>query len=130
MIIVGIFTDEAAFVALLMLLSFIIAVSVNLARGRKNLDCGCFGNILERKLGIPTLLDDVALLLLSIVLIISSSRYLSLDSMIISGEQVVTYPSIGEVLPSMMILSLLFALHFLLKQLALNISIAKGKTTR
>ena len=130
MIIFGIYVDEGAFVALLMLISFIIAISVNLARGRKNLDCGCFGNFIERKLGIHTLLDDFALLTLSFMLLISRSRFLALDSIITSDASLPTYHSVSEVLPSLMIFSLLFGLHLIMKQFTLNISITKSKTKR
>ena len=126
MIILGLFVDAAGYVGILMILSFIYAVSVNVVRGRKNLDCGCFGKFLERKLGLPTLLDDIVILLLSFVLIFSSSRFLSLDLLIIPGTQGATYPIFGDVLPFLMSVLLLFGLYILIKQFTLNI----GKTKR
>lgn len=48
----------SALAALLVLLLFIVAISVNLARGRTH-DCHCFGQIYSRPLGWPTLLRNV-----------------------------------------------------------------------
>jgi thioredoxin-related protein len=48
----------SAFAALLVLLLFVIAISVNLARGRTH-DCHCFGQIYSRPLGWPTLLRNI-----------------------------------------------------------------------
>src|SRR6185295_20194086 len=44
----------SALAALLVLLLFIVAISVNLARGRTH-DCHCFGQLYSRPLGWPTL---------------------------------------------------------------------------
>ncbi|MGH9874759.1 MAG: MauE/DoxX family redox-associated membrane protein [Pyrinomonadaceae bacterium] len=51
-------TRVSAVAALLMLLLFVAAISVNLARGRTH-DCHCFGQIYSRPLGWPTLVRNV-----------------------------------------------------------------------
>jgi uncharacterized membrane protein YphA (DoxX/SURF4 family) len=52
---------STAIVLALLLLSFMIAMSINLARGR-NLDCHCFGKALRRSIGWGLLLQDSVLL--------------------------------------------------------------------
>jgi uncharacterized membrane protein YphA (DoxX/SURF4 family)/thiol-disulfide isomerase/thioredoxin len=51
-------TRPSAFAALLMLSVFVIAISVNLARGRTH-DCHCFGQLHSRPLGWPTLMRNL-----------------------------------------------------------------------
>lgn len=48
------FTPASSFAAILILLLFVIAISVNLAQGRTH-DCHCFGQIYSRPIGWPTL---------------------------------------------------------------------------
>ena len=55
------FTDSSrvsALAALLVLMLFILAISVNLARGRTH-DCHCFGQLYSRPLGWPTLARNI-----------------------------------------------------------------------
>lgn len=40
----------AAWLAILLLLAFSVAIAVNLARGRTDIDCGCFGPLLRQGL--------------------------------------------------------------------------------
>jgi uncharacterized membrane protein YphA (DoxX/SURF4 family) len=56
----------ASVIVSLLLLSFIVAVSINLARGR-DLDCHCFGKTARRPVGWGLLLQDAALLGAAIV---------------------------------------------------------------
>jgi methylamine utilization protein MauE len=58
---------SAAITISLLLLSFILAVGINLARGR-DLDCHCFGKATRRPIGWRLLLQDGALLTASIAL--------------------------------------------------------------
>ena len=51
-------TPASAFAAVLVLALFIVAISVNLAQGRKH-DCHCFGQIYSRPLGWPTLVRNL-----------------------------------------------------------------------
>jgi thiol-disulfide isomerase/thioredoxin len=51
-------TRPSAFAALLMLSVFVVAISVNLARGRTH-DCHCFGQLHSRPLGWPTLVRNL-----------------------------------------------------------------------
>lgn len=63
----------------LLLLSFIIAVSINLARGR-SLDCGCFGKKAKRKIGKGLLLQDGFLLAAAITLSFLAPTWMNLES--------------------------------------------------
>lgn len=63
----------------LLLLSFIVAISVNLARGRR-LDCHCFGNAMQRQIGWGLLLQDGVLLFSAITLIALARSWLNLES--------------------------------------------------
>jgi uncharacterized membrane protein YphA (DoxX/SURF4 family)/peroxiredoxin len=59
------FTDTSrmsALAALLVLILFIVAISVNLARGHTH-DCHCFGQLYSRPLGWPTLARNIAFVL-------------------------------------------------------------------
>jgi len=68
-----------ALVLSLLLLSFILAVSVNIARGR-DLNCGCFGTKKQRKIGWTLLLEDLALLGGALTLATLSSSWIGLES--------------------------------------------------
>ena len=61
-LLLGLWTRIAAVLAMVLLLGFIIAVAVNLMRGR-NLDCHCFGKLNQEKIG-PTVLFRNSLLIL------------------------------------------------------------------
>lgn len=65
------FTDTSrvsAFAALLVLILFVVAISVNLARGRTH-DCHCFGQLYSRPLGWPTLARNITFALGAIFLL-------------------------------------------------------------
>jgi uncharacterized membrane protein YphA (DoxX/SURF4 family) len=67
-----------ALVLSLLLLSFILAVSINVARGR-DLDCGCFGAKKQRKIGWTLLLEDLALLGGALTLAILPSSWIDVE---------------------------------------------------
>ncbi len=63
----------------LLLLSFLIAVGVNLARGRR-LECGCFGKAAKRQIGWGLLLQDGLLLAVAVALCFVAQTWASLES--------------------------------------------------
>lgn len=67
---VGILTT-VAFALAAMLLSFSLAVSVNLARGRR-IDCGCFGSAAPRRISWGTVGRNLALALLAFLVAVGS----------------------------------------------------------
>jgi len=62
-----------------MLLVFIIAIGISLARGL-NIDCGCFGTADGDQLGLIKLLQNIGLLAIGIILIIYNSTFLSMNN--------------------------------------------------
>ncbi len=68
----------AALVGSLLLLSFLLAVGINMARGR-TLDCHCFGKARSRPIGWGLLLQDAVLLGAALVLAISTPSWLALE---------------------------------------------------
>lgn len=58
----------SALAALLVLMLFIVAISVNLARGRTH-DCHCFGQLYSRPLGWPTLARNITFALGALILL-------------------------------------------------------------
>lgn len=68
----------ATVVVSLLLLSFMIAVGINVARGR-NLDCHCFGKARRRTIGWGLLLQDGALLGVAIVLAVITRSWIALE---------------------------------------------------
>ncbi|HLX56643.1 MAG TPA: MauE/DoxX family redox-associated membrane protein [Ktedonobacteraceae bacterium] len=70
---------SAAFLISLLLLSFIFAAGINLARGR-DLDCHCFGKATRRPLGWGLLLQDGALLGASMTLAVVTRQWVALES--------------------------------------------------
>ncbi len=80
MLIVGIFTRVSAWVIFLCLLSFIIAISINMVRGRTLQDCGCFGSALHFGDTFAKILwRDFVLMAMTLILMFSRQTWLSLD---------------------------------------------------
>ncbi len=76
LLLTGIAVRSAAAVLSPLLLSFIVAVGINLARGR-DLDCHCFGKTTRRPSGWRLLLQDGALLGAAIALAIVTSEWVA-----------------------------------------------------
>lgn len=67
LLLTGTAVRSASVITSLLLVSFIVAISVNLARGR-DLDCGCFGRRGSRRIGWPLVVQDLGLLAASVAL--------------------------------------------------------------
>jgi len=78
LLVFGISVKENSAVLSGLLLVFIIAIAISLARGL-NIDCGCFGTVGGTKVGIQKLLENFGLLLLGVILIRFDSKFLSLS---------------------------------------------------
>ncbi len=78
LIIFGISVKENAAILSGLLVVFIIAIAISLARGL-NIDCGCFGTVGGTKVGLQKILENVGLLILGLILIKFDSDYLSLS---------------------------------------------------
>jgi len=66
MLLTGTFVRPVSVVAILLLCSFIIAVIINLTRGR-NIDCGCFRANHQRKVGSSVVVQDMILLAVALI---------------------------------------------------------------
>jgi hypothetical protein len=76
LLLTGVAVRSAAVVVSLLLLSFIVAVGINLLRGRE-LDCHCFGKVTRRPIGWRLLLQDVALLCSAIALVAFTNEWVA-----------------------------------------------------
>jgi uncharacterized membrane protein YphA (DoxX/SURF4 family) len=73
-LIMGVFRGQAALLLSTLLVIFIVAISVNLARG-VDLDCGCFSTSGEgRSIGLLTVAEDFALLGAGLVILYGERR--------------------------------------------------------
>jgi uncharacterized membrane protein YphA (DoxX/SURF4 family) len=80
LLIFGLGTQVAAGMSIMLLLSFVIAVGLNLLRGRKNLDCGCQGGRRQQKISSRLLLRNACLLLFSLQIALWGPGLLALDN--------------------------------------------------
>jgi len=80
MLLAGLGIRIAAALSGLLLFSFILAVGVNLARGRRDLDCGCTGARHRHKISGKIMLRNMLLLLLSLQVALSGQ-----DSPVLTG---------------------------------------------
>lgn len=114
MLLVGIATRIGAAFAGLLLLSFALAVLLNIARGRTGLDCGCFGNRHKQRLDGKVLARNGAMLLLSIDVMVYAHPYLALDSQLLavfsSGQQAVALKGLLAVVLAIAVVAMCFPL--------------------
>lgn len=80
MLLLGWQTRFAALASGTLLLLFLIAMSINLARGRKDLDCGCSGKKHAQKIGWKTIVRNVGLILLALPIAVWGGGFLALDN--------------------------------------------------
>lgn len=78
LLVFGISVKENSAIISGLLLVFIIAIGISLARGL-DIDCGCFGTIDGSKVGLLKILENIGLLLLSLILMKFDSKYLSIS---------------------------------------------------
>ncbi len=74
----GVAVKENSLIISGMLIIFIIAIAISLARGL-NIDCGCFGTANGSQLGSIKLFQNIGLLVIGIILIIYNSTFLSMN---------------------------------------------------
>ena len=79
MLLVGWQTRFAALASASLLLVFLVAMGLNLARGRKNLDCGCSGKKHAQKIGWKTIIRNLALILFALPVVIWGGGFLAFD---------------------------------------------------
>jgi len=80
MLLLGWGTRIAALAGSGLLLVFLTAMGINLARGRKDLDCGCSGKKHSQKIGWKTIARNIVLVLFSIPVAVWGGGFLALDN--------------------------------------------------
>ena len=78
LLIFGISVKENSAIIFGLLIIFIIAVTISLFRGL-DISCGCFGTVEGSKVGLLKILENIGLLVLSILLLKFDSKFLSLS---------------------------------------------------
>jgi|SRR4030066_500297 uncharacterized membrane protein YphA (DoxX/SURF4 family) len=78
LLVFGISIKENSAILSGLLVVFIIAIGISMARGL-NIDCGCFGTVGGTKIGIQKILENIGLLVIGLILIKYDSKYLSLS---------------------------------------------------
>ena len=77
--------------------AFTVALSVNLIRGRKDLDCGCFGAKEKHKITIGLVFRDVGLMLTSCIVAIFGGGIYAFDNLI-AGVQLTVASALKDYL--------------------------------
>jgi uncharacterized membrane protein YphA (DoxX/SURF4 family) len=83
---VGLLIRPAAVLGCALMLVFVAAMGQAWARGL-SLDCGCFGTLVQHKVGLWTILRDAALGLPSLALAIRPARFASLDRLLLGRSR-------------------------------------------
>ncbi len=78
LLIFGVAVKENAFIINAMLIVFIVAIVISLARGL-NIDCGCFGREGSSELGWLKVIENLLLFSLGVLLIVFDSKILVLN---------------------------------------------------
>ena len=77
LLVFGISVKENSAILTGLLVVFIVAIVISLARGL-DINCGCFGTVEGSKVGLMKILENVGLVLLGLILIKFDSKYFSL----------------------------------------------------
>lgn len=78
LILFGISVKENSFVITVLLVVFLIAIIISLARGL-NIECGCFGTLSGTRIGLEKIIENLVLLFMSSLLMKFDSHLLSLS---------------------------------------------------
>jgi uncharacterized membrane protein YphA (DoxX/SURF4 family) len=118
-LLVGLFTHISAILTVLLLLSFIVAVTINLIRG-KDLDCHCFGNLTQEKISIHVLLRNLFLLFLTLFIMWSYKGFFSLEAWLFDWPQQQIL-IVDELIPLILLGFLLCVTFLLVRQVFFSI---------
>jgi hypothetical protein len=109
----GLGTAVAASLATPLFLSFGLAISVNLLRGRR-FDCHCFGSVHGGRIGWPALLRSAALVGVALVVAVGASPFGALETALLgtTGE----LPPASEIIPIVFLAAVVFHVLILLPE--------------
>jgi Methylamine utilisation protein MauE. len=119
MLVTGWWIKIVAILAAILYLIFIVAITINLMRGRTP-DCGCSGGSAHKKISIRLVMRDFGLLLLSIAIAIYGGGFLAFDSLPYEVKQIVIF---NWLLPLTIIGSSTYVTYNLGKQLVRLLSL-------
>jgi len=94
---VGVWTRGAAVLTLSLFASFMIAIAINIARGR-DLNCHCFGKLHQDRISSTVLLRNSFFALLAAQILIFTDGFLALDGWL-SGANTAGAPPIDGMIP-------------------------------
>ena len=101
-LLLGLATQEAGALSVLLLLVFSGALAINLARGRR-IECHCFGSPRRAPISWGSVLRNGLLGIPAVLVALSSSRYLSLDGALRGEFLAPGDPSLAAFLPAFLI---------------------------
>ncbi len=79
MILFGIQIRANAFLVSLMLIAFTTAIIIAVAKGL-SINCGCYSQIAAQKVGLPKILENTGLIILSLILVFTENNKLQLTN--------------------------------------------------
>lgn len=79
MILFGIQIRANAFIVSLMLITFTTAIIIAVAKGL-SINCGCYSQIAAQKVGLPKILENTGLIILSLILVFTENNKLQLKN--------------------------------------------------
>lgn len=88
LVLIGWHTRLAAASGGVLLSLFIVAMGINLVRGRTDLDCGCAGNRQHQVIGRKIVLRNVAYLTLALPVMLWGGGYLSIDALAVEARTI------------------------------------------
>ncbi len=112
LLLAGLGTAIAAWVAVPVFLSFSIAIGVNMARGR-DLDCHCFGSVQSEPIGWPSLIRSSALVVASLIVASGASAFGAVDALLLNPDGL---PPASEIVPVVLLAFVIFDMIILLPQ--------------
>lgn len=116
---VGWYTQVAAGLVILLMLIFTMAIIVNLARGRRDLDCGCSGEFHRDKIGGKVVIRDILLILFSLQLVLWGGGFMAFDNLSRVMQQFIFEIIFARTLLPLILISIgLYLLSLLMRQLS------------
>ena len=112
LLLAGLGTAIAAWVAVPVFLSFSIAIGVNMARGRE-LDYHCFGSVQSEPIGWPSLIRSSALVIASLIVASGASAFGAVDALLLDPDGL---PPASEIVPVVLLAFFIFDVIILLPE--------------
>ena len=112
LLLAGLGTAIAAWVAVPVFLSFSIPIGVNMARGRE-LDCHCFGSVQSEPIGWPALIRSSTLVVASLIVALGASAFGAIDALLRDPDGL---PPASEIVPVVLLAFFIFDVLILLPE--------------